>query len=506
MVKNSERKVVVVGSGIGGLSIGILLGDLGYDVTILEKNPLPGGLLRSYARKGIECPVGVHYLGSLGEGEALARLFDYFGVTSEIPVEKMGKQGVIDRYVFDDEVTPGRVFDMPEGLDAYRANLESAFPSERKQIAAFMELLTDSAIRLQSLSFLEADEIDLSLLEQMEPLGKVLDGIGCSPELKCVIGVPACWIGVPPSVCPTYYHNMTLASYLASSWRLKRSGRKMAESFCRRFEGGGGKIVSGAEASKVLVESKKVLGIVLNTGEKIDADYVVAAIHPQKLLAMLSEGSVKPSYRRRVERLENTEGFFSVHATLDSAFHPEIPHNIFKIRPGGDGAVSDLKYYQIRATKNSEKTLLTIMSSGKTQAWKPWEHTTTGCRGSFYEDMKMQHASRLIEEAEKLLGPFHGLELLDASTPLTIRDYVNSPNGSAYGVRRSADQLLDASLLNRTSVKGLYLAGQSVSAPGILGTIIGSLLTLKLLTGPEKFRETNFPFFSKPFDDIGLRN
>ena len=71
--------------------------------------------------------------------------------------------------------------------------------------------------------------------------------------------------------------------------------------------------------------------------------------------------------------------------------------------------------------------------------------------------------------------------------PLTTRDWVNSPQGSAYGVLRSSNQLLEASILNRTSVKGLFIAGQSVMAPGILGTILGSLGTVKLIIGPERY-------------------
>ncbi|MEQ8214374.1 MAG: FAD/NAD(P)-binding protein, partial [Smithellaceae bacterium] len=60
------KNIVIIGSGIGGLSTGILLSILNYNVTIVEKNPLPGGLMRSYRRSGINCPVGVHYTGALG--------------------------------------------------------------------------------------------------------------------------------------------------------------------------------------------------------------------------------------------------------------------------------------------------------------------------------------------------------------------------------------------------------------------------------------------------------
>jgi len=81
------------------------------------------------------------------------------------------------------------------------------------------------------------------------------------------------------------------------------------------------------------------------------------------------------------------------------------------------------------------------------------------------------------------------LKILDAYTPLTMRDWVNAPGGSAYGVQRSAGQMLATALLNRTSVKGLYLAGQSVMAPGIIGTIMGSFSTVKLLLGQDEFEK-----------------
>jgi phytoene dehydrogenase-like protein len=98
-------------------------------------------------------------------------------------------------------------------------------------------------------------------------------------------------------------------------------------------------------------------------------------------------------------------------------------------------------------------------------------------------------ARKLIQQVEPITGILHGLELLDVYTPLSIRDWVNSPNGSAYGVMRSSNQLLSAAILNRTAVKGLYLAGQSIIAPGVLGTILGSLTTIKFIIGPDRFNQ-----------------
>ncbi len=92
--------------------------------------------MRGYRREGMDCPVGVHYFGSFGEGEPLRRICDYLGVTERMAVERMGRGGPIDRYLFDDFT-----FDLPEGLDAFAASLRQAFPDDRQPIAQIVDNL-----------------------------------------------------------------------------------------------------------------------------------------------------------------------------------------------------------------------------------------------------------------------------------------------------------------------------------------------------------------------------
>jgi phytoene dehydrogenase-like protein len=487
------KDVLVIGSGIGGLTTSIILAKLGYQVTVIEKNRRPGGMTRSYKRNGIECSIGVHYLGSLGEGQILRRFFDYFGVTSKIPLERMGKtgtqNGIIDRYLFNTGLIKTGIFDFPEGFEAYEHNLKATFPKEQKQIAAILKPMRQVADSLHSLDFLYSTQNDLSLLEQSEPLGQFLDRLNCSPGLKSVLGVPSCWVGVPPEECPVFYHNMALVSYLSSSWRLKCSGSHMADIFTDRLKSLGGKIIVGDEVKEILVESRIAKGVRLKSGRVFEAPLVIGALHPKVVLDMLPDGAVKPSYKKRISNLKNTYGIFCVHAELDAAYHEEIPYNLFKVSTDQYGNISDIKYYQIRKSEKSEKNLLSILTSGKSHLWSKWEETTTGNRGRNYVEEKEKHSIELIDEAQEVLGSFKGLKILDSYTPLTLRDWVNSPEGSAYGVLRSSSQLLATSLLNRTSVKGLFLAGQNVLAPGVIGTIMGSFKTVKTIIGSEQFNK-----------------
>ena len=486
------KDVLVIGSGIGGLSTAIILAKLGCDVTVLEKNTRPGGLMRSYTRDGMECEVGVHYLGSLGQGQILRRFFDYLGVTDAIPVRRMGENGIIDRYLLGSSGPHPAMFDLPPGFDAFAENLTQAFPEERKQIAQLVEPIRRSAEQLHSLDVLyaaQSAESNFSMLDQSLPMGEILDRLHCSPGLRSVLAVPSCWIGVPLHDCPAYYHNMALASYVSSSWRLQGSGSDMADALAARLKALGGTIITGAEISHIQVNSRIVTGVQLQSGECLTASTVIGAVHPKIILNMLPQGAVKPSYRDRITNLKDTRSIFSVHARLDADAHPEIPHNIFKLSTDREGNVPDLKYYQIRNSKRQGSNLLSILTSGKDEWWTPWARTKSGHRGKDYLAAKEEHALQLVEEAEELLGPFKGLKILDVSTPLTIRDWINSPEGSAYGVQRSSSQVLATALLNRTAVKGLYLVGQNVMAPGIIGTIMGSFSTVKLMLGADAFRK-----------------
>ena len=484
-----SQKVLIIGSGIGGLSTAIILTKLGFDVTVLEKNAQAGGLLRSYTREGIECAVGVHYLGSLDKGQILRKFFDYLGVTEAIPVTRLGENGIIDQYIFDSSGSPSSTFDLPHGLDAYAENLKLAFPREWEKIDKIIVPIQKAADQLHGLDFLYSTENDFSLLDQFQPLGEILEDLQCSPRLRSVLAIPSCWIGVPLNDCPAYYHNMALASYVSSSWRLDDNGSAMADAFADRLKELGGKIITGAEIRRINVDSRVVKGVQLQTGENIAAPTVIGAVHPKVVLQMLAPTDVKPSYRKRISSLQDTHGIFSVHVGIDAARHPEIPHNIFKVESDQDGNVPDLKYYQIRKSEKKDINLLSILTSGHDELWAPWVDTKSGRRGKDYDELKEKCASELIKEAEDLFGSFHKAKILDAYTPLTMRDWVNSPGGSAYGVLRSSSQTLATALLNRTAVKGLYLAGQNVMAPGVIGTIMGSFSTVKLLLGTDDFKK-----------------
>ena len=262
----------------------------------------------------------------------LRHLFDYLGVSTQIPVKRMGKNGVIDRYYIDSTLLPNGMFDMPEGLEAYEQNLCNSFPHERKQITAIMSNLRNAARKINSLDFLFAGQDNFEILEHAKPMGELMTQWNCSPGLRAVLGVPAAWIGVPLSTCPSFYHNMVLASYLLSSWRLECNGTHMADVFADRFKSLGGCIITNDAVDAIRVKDRIATGVRLNSGQELKAPIIIGALHPKNILEMLPEKAVKPSYRKRISRLEDTHGICAVHVAVNADDHPELDHNLFKIQ------------------------------------------------------------------------------------------------------------------------------------------------------------------------------
>ncbi|MBI4764479.1 MAG: NAD(P)/FAD-dependent oxidoreductase [Deltaproteobacteria bacterium] len=482
-----QEKVLVIGSGIGGLSTGIILAKLGFEVTVIEKNGQPGGMMRSYVRRGVHCNVGLHYLGALDQGQILRRCFNFLEITGQLPLIRMGVDGPVDQYLFTDDHPGIDHFDVPAGFEAYEAGLNAAFPTQRIQVAALMARLRRSADQLNRLSFLYSDRPTEYWFDQAEPLGAIFDQIGCSPGLRAVFGLPSVLIGVPPAVCPQFYHSMTLASYLLSAWRLKGPGATMADVCVQRLKSLGGSLRTGEAVTGIRTVDGRVRGLTLDSSETLDASIIVGTIHPKGMIELLEPEVLKASYRRRVMGLRDTPGMMAVHALVPAKQYPEIQPNRYLVQVDPQGGLLDLIFLQLRSSDDPGQNLLTLITSGHHELWQAWQQTRSGQRGPDYLKKKQDLARSLIGRTEKMMGPFQGLQILDIFTPLTIRDWVNSPEGSAYGVMRSNEQMLSAALLNRTSLRGLFLAGQSVLAPGILGTILGSFSTVKFIVGSERF-------------------
>jgi phytoene dehydrogenase-like protein len=453
-------------------------------VTVVEKNPLPGGLMRSYRRGGIDCPVGVHYVGALGAKEPLGKIFRILGIPVEDLFCRMEKGGIIDRYIFDDFI-----FDLPISIDSFEKSLKSTFPADTMALEVILKNLREIARRMLDPSFFLNQGDPFQNMDFFQPMGDFLDKLKASAGLRAVLAVPCQLIGVELAQCPMIFHHMVLASYLFSSWRLKVSGSTMADIFTRRFQELGGKIILNDGCEKIILDEGEVAGVRLASGINLGADIVVATVHPKILLNLLEPDALKSSYRQRIVNLKETEGVVAVQISVDASAHTEIDHNIYQRYTDEKGLIKDGIFYQLRHSNDKDVNLVSCFTKSLYSEWSKWENTISGKRGKDYEEKKLSIGQTLLQKANELFGGLKNARILDVFTPLTMRDYVNCPEGSCYGVMRSSGQLLKIASLSKLPISGLFLAGQNAVAPGVLGTILGSFNAVRQIIGVVRFAE-----------------
>ena len=116
-----------------------------------------------------------------------------------------------------------------------------------------------------------------------------------------------------------------------------------------------------------------------------------------------------------------------------------------------------------------------------------WKGTEIGRRGDDYEAFKKLHAELLIQEVEKQHPGFaSSIECYYTSTPLTYLDYTGTENGSMYGVAKDVNLGPAGRVPYRIKVPNILLAGQNVNSHGILGVMVGTIVTCSELVSADK--------------------
>ena len=107
-----------------------------------------------------------------------------------------------------------------------------------------------------------------------------------------------------------------------------------------------------------------------------------------------------------------------------------------------------------------------------------WKGTRIGRRGGDYERFKRERAEILLAELERQRpGTLECVEDWWTSTPLTYLDYTGTEKGSMYGVAKDINAGAAGRVPYRTKIPNLLLAGQNVNSHGMLGVIVGTVVT-----------------------------
>lgn len=272
------QRVLVIGAGFAGLAAATSLADKGYDVTILEKNALPGGRARVFQADGFTFDMGPSWYWMPDVFETYFARFDkkpsdYYHLVRLDPSYTV---------VFG----PDEVIDLPAGLENLEALFESIEPGSGPQLREFLKQASykydvginkfvwkpsRSVTEFLSLKLL----YDVTRLDVFQSFASHARKFFKHPRLLEIIEFPVLFLGATPENTPAMYSLMNYAEMAMGTWYPMGGMHEIVRAMVSLAEEKGVKILLNQTVQKIDVLNGKATEVVTDQGI-FETDVVVA--------------------------------------------------------------------------------------------------------------------------------------------------------------------------------------------------------------------------------------
>ncbi|GBG60423.1 hypothetical protein CBR_g5599 [Chara braunii] len=274
----SKLDVVVIGSGLGGLSAAACLARVGKRVLVLDRDAASGGCAQSFVNRGFQFDSGFQYVpGSLADPSApIGRLFNAllgWGVEWVPP-----RSDCYDKVVFQDDEEE---FAFKEALSTLQRDLETKFPSESASIQSIFELSREVGAAFAGLCVWKMlprwvrDHFDSIARLFLSPvcdvgLSTTYDMLRQFTEDERLTGVlTSQWFeyGLPPKESSFFVAFFSLLSVCKGAFYPQKGIGSIPKALVSQIERAGGKVLQRAHVQHILVDNlkKTVVGLRLTT-------------------------------------------------------------------------------------------------------------------------------------------------------------------------------------------------------------------------------------------------
>ncbi|MBP5692321.1 MAG: NAD(P)/FAD-dependent oxidoreductase [Bacteroidales bacterium] len=490
---------VILGSGLGGLECGFILSKCGMNVCVLEKNAALGGCLQSFRRGKDEFDTGFHYVGALGKGQILEKIFSHLGLM-DLPWHQLDTDG-FDQVFFKD-----KSYLLANGYERFADQLSASFPRCRERLKSYSSFLekVGKGIAKPILEDKEGFYTFNSLFEQ-SAYKYLSDTLG-NKLLTDIVSASSLKLELCSESLPLYTFAQINSSFIQSAWKLKGRGSLIADTLAEGIRKMGGTVLSRAEVTYLEEKDGRICGAtILHNGssEKIEGNLFVSGLSPQLTLELLKDSpNIRPIFRRRINSLEQTCGFFTVNLKLKEGRIPYLNRNIYYYSPETDSVwdialntekkpVCGILISQQVPQSGSFATQMDILTPMSFSEVSRWKDTIPNHRGEEYRAFKAKKAEECIALAQNCFPNLSdAVEACYTSTPLTYLNYTGAVKGTAYGIRKDFKDPTRTLLTPKTPFQNLFFTGQNLNLHGILGVSLTSLLTCSEILG----KETVVPF------------
>lgn len=480
---SEKKKVVIIGSGLGGLSCGVILLKNGYDVTIVEQSNQIGGCLQCFKRHGAKFETGMHFIGSAADGQTMNKLLRYLEVYDDIKLSPLDADG------YDVVAIGGKRYKFPVGKENFISQMSEYFPNQRKNIRKYYETveMIANASSLHSLKYAETDS-HVAMEYNMRSIDDVMAELIDDPQLADVLVGNLPLYAAEKGKTPFSTHAFIMDFYNQSSYRISGGSDTVAISMQRTIEKYGGRVLTRSKATKIVCDETHATGVEINGKEIIPADIVISDTHPMRTLEMLDTKLIRPAFRKRISAIPQTVGSFSVYIKFKSERVPYMNYNYYgynQSSPWNCEQYTDdtwpkgflyMHFCQEEHPQFADTGV--VLSYMQMEDVEKWKGTYVGRRGEDYEVFKRRKAERLLDSLEHHFpGIRNEIEEYYTSTPLTYLDYTGTEGGSMYGIAKDVYKGAAYRVAQRTKVPNVFQTGQNINSHGMLGVLVGTIVT-----------------------------
>ena len=436
------KKVAIIGAGISGLTAGIYLQKAGIPSEIYEKNQIPGGQCTGWKREGYFIDNCIHWLTGTREGSGLHELWKEVGALGQ-GVELYHKEK------FYTSELDGETLTLWRDKERTRQELLALSPEDLDEINKLMDavLLAESMTVPVDKPFDMMNPIEfMKLGMSMADMGKVMKQYGKMDikELAERFHHPLIRQALTDYMPPGYQAYAFVVSYAtvtSGNGDIPRGGSlQMVLRMVKRYEELGGKLHTGAEVEKVLVNGKRAEGIKLTSGDTVKADYVICASDVSHTFGRLLDEAYMPNqfYKLYQEReLYPVISGFHVAFGVEGSLPDAKETNVFTCRPVTIGtsvarrmSINNYSYEPEFAPEGHTILQSNFVQTEEDYAYWMRLHEDKEAYESKKRELSEEILQRLLDRYPILAGK---VKVLDVWTPATYYRYCYAYHGAYMG-------------------------------------------------------------------------
>ena len=307
------KKVVVIGSGFGGIAAALRLRAKNYEVTLLEKHPDLGGRARVFKKNNFIYDGGPTVVTAPYLLEELFALFnknisDYAKI---VPLE------LWYRFVFED----GSSFDYSGNEVSMKNQIENLSKDDfsgYEKLLSFTEKIFDKGFTelstkpFNEISFMIKQIPSLLKLRSYQSVYKLVSSFISNDKLRRVFSMHPLLVGGNPFTTTSIY---TLILFLEKKWGIHYSmggTGSIVKGLEKLMSEENIKVLKNSEATEIISENKKIKGVKINNKNIMECDYVVCNSDPPNVYNNLikSKKNYGFLFNEKIKRMNYSMGLF----------------------------------------------------------------------------------------------------------------------------------------------------------------------------------------------------